>query len=185
LGEGVARVDFFLVLIPASARHRRVSTPPVGGSEQRIPAADLLLFSLDGRSCAIAASAVVEILAAVATSPLPRQPGYIAGVIDLRGTVMPVLDLRARFGYPSRPMELTDQMIVVRARRRLLALWIDEVTAFAAGEDVAWTAAGGLIAGDRSLAGVASDAAGLATIHDLDAFVEQCELDAVFEATGA
>jgi purine-binding chemotaxis protein CheW len=128
---------------------------------------------------------VVEILAAVATSPLPRQPAYIAGVIDVRGTVMPVLDLRARFGSPSRPMELTDQMIVVLARRRLLALWIDEVEAFADGEELAWTTAGGLIAGDRSLAGVATTAGGLATIHDLDAFVEQCEADAVFEAAVA
>ena len=56
----------------------------------------MLFFRLDGRRCAIAAPAVVEILAAVATSPLPGQPGYIAGVIDLR------------------------------ARDSLLALWIDE-----------------------------------------------------------
>jgi purine-binding chemotaxis protein CheW len=170
--------------IPASARHLSMSVPPVGGSEHCTAAAGFLLFSLDGRSCAVAASAVVEILAAVATSPLPGQPGYIAGVIDVRGTVMPVLDLRVRFGEPSRPMELTDHLIVVRARRRLLALWIDQVNGFAASADVSLTAADGLIAGDRSLAGVASSAAGLAMIHDLDAFIEQCEADAVFEAAG-
>jgi purine-binding chemotaxis protein CheW len=155
----------------------------VAGLEQRADAARLLLFRLDGSRCAIVASAVVEILAAVATRPLPRQPNYIAGVIDLRGTVVPVLDLRVRFGRPGRLMELTDQLIVVRARHRLLALWIDEVEAFVASDATAWSTAGGLIAGDRSLAGVASTADGLATIHDVEAFVEQCEADAVFAGT--
>jgi hypothetical protein len=55
------------------------------------------------------------------------------------------------------------------------------VEAFAPSEAVAWTSAGGLIAGDRSLAGVVSTADGVAMIHDVDAFVAQCEADAVFE----
>ena len=144
----------------------------------------LILFRLDGRRCALAASAVAEILAAVATSPLPRQPNYIAGVIDLRGAIVPVLDLRVRFGLPSRPLELTDHFIVVRAAGRALALWVDEVEAFASSDSAGWTACGGLVAGDRSLAGVAALSGGLATIHDVGAFVAQCEADAVFEAAG-
>lgn len=155
-------------------------SPAVAGREQRDDAASLLLFRLDGARCAIAASAVVEILAAVATRPLPHQPDYIAGVIDRRGAIVPVLDLRVRFGRPGRPMELADQLIVVRARRRFLALWVDAVDAFVASDETGWSTAGGLVVGDRSLAGVASTPAGLAAIHDVDAFVEQCEADAVF-----
>jgi purine-binding chemotaxis protein CheW len=157
-----------------------MSVLPVAGLEQRASAASLLLFRLDEMRCAIAASAVVEILAAVASRPLPHQPAYIAGVIDVRGTVVPVLDLRVRFGRPGRLTELTDQLIVIRARGRLLALWIDEVEAFVASGATASSPAGGLIAGDRSLTGVASTEDGLVTIHDVDAFVEQCEADAVF-----
>src|SRR6202044_2167377 len=99
----------------------------VAPSPQGADAAGLLLFRLDAQRCAIAASAVVEILSAVATSPLPRQPTYIAGMIDVRGSVMPVLDLRVRFGRAGRPLELADQFIVVRARARLFALWVDHV----------------------------------------------------------
>ena len=142
---------------------------------------NLVLFRLDGRRCAVADFSVVEILAAVATRPLPRQPEYIAGVFDLRGTIVPVLDLRVRFGLPPRLMELSDHLIVVRAAGRLLALWVDAVEGFspcAAGD---WSNAGGLVVGDRSLAGVATLPDGLATIHDVDAFVAQCEADAVFE----
>ena len=140
----------------------------------------VVLFRVDGRRCAIAAPAVVEILAAVATSPLPGGPAYIAGVIDLRGSIVPVLDVRVRFGLPARPMELTDHFIVTRARERVVALWIDEVEAFATCDGAAWSAVGGLVAGERSLAGVTSTADGIATIHDVDAFIAQCEDDAVF-----
>ena len=163
-----------------------MSAPPaVAGPDGRSSTVSLVLFRLDGWNCAIAASAVVEIVAAVATSPLPGQPGYIAGIIDLRGTIVPVLDLRVRFGRPSRPMELADQLIVVQARGRLLALWVDEVEAFAPAGSIGWNSAGGLVVGDRSLAGVAASDDGLATIHDVGAFVEQCEADAVFEGAGA
>jgi purine-binding chemotaxis protein CheW len=146
--------------------------------------ASLLVFRLDGSLCAIAASDVVEVHAAVATSPLPRAPGYIAGVIDVRGAIVPVLDLRVRFGLPARLMELDDRFIVIRARGQFLALWVDAVEEFGPGTAATWRNAGGLIAGDCSLAGVAVLDGGLATIHDVDAFVAQCEADAVFEAVG-
>lgn len=163
-----------------------MNASPAVADPARRPSAPvrLTLFRLDGRRCAVDASAVAEVLAAVATSPLPRQPSYIAGVIDLRGTIVPVLDLRVRFGSASRPLELTDQFIVVRATGRTLALWVDEVEEFAWSDPAGWTGRGGLIAGDRSLAGVAALSGGLATIHDVGAFVAQCEADAVFEAAG-
>ncbi len=139
------------------------------------------MFRLDGRRYAIDGEAVVEILAAVATSPLPRQPAYVAGVIDIRGTLVPVLDLRVRFALAPRLMELGDHFIVVRALGRSIALWVDDVEAFAPCEPHAVNPAGGLIAGDRSLAGVVLTGDGLATIHDVNAFITQCESDAVFE----
>lgn len=160
-------------------------TAPPARSPQRADTAGLLLFRLDNQRCATAAPAVVEILSAVAPSPLPRQPNYIAGMIDVRGTVMPVLDLRVRLGRAARPLELADQFIVVRACERLLALWVDQVEAFAASDAVAFSPAAGLIVRDRSLAGVASVADGLASIYDLDAFVAECEADAVFEGGAA
>jgi len=173
MGEGVARVD----VVTASAAAMGLLPPMTAGLS-------LVLFGLDDARCAVDASRVVEILAAVAVRPLPAQPAYVAGIIDLRGTIVPVLDLRVRFGRPSRPMELSDQLIVVRAHDRLVALWVDGVEAFAPAETAALSSAGGLVVGDRSLLGVATLADGLATIHDVVAFVTQCEADAVFEAAG-
>jgi purine-binding chemotaxis protein CheW len=164
-----------------------VNAAPADAGPTRGPqrARSLILFRLDDLRAAVAESAVVEIVAAVQVRPLPRQPKYIAGVFDLRGTIVPVLDLRARFGIASRPIELSDHFIVVRAAGRLLAVWVDAVEGFAHCAADAWNAAGGLVVGDRSLAGVATLADGLATIHDVDAFVAQCEADAVFEAAAS
>jgi purine-binding chemotaxis protein CheW len=158
--------------------------PAVAG-EQFERTASLLLFRLDGRTCAIATSCVVEVLAAVAVRPLPGQPGYIAGVIDVRGEIVPVLDLRVRFGGTARPMELSDRFIIVRARGRLLVLWVDDVEALTPSDGLPWSAAEGLVTGDSSLAGVTSTVDGPASIHDIDAFVEQCEADAVYASAGA
>ncbi len=147
--------------------------------------ASIALFRLADRACAVDAAVVVEILAAVAVTPLPRQPAYIAGVVDLRGAIVPVLDLRVRFGLPARPMELSDRLIVIRATGRLLMLWVDDVEAFAPVDRATWSSSGGLVSGDSSLAGVVSGSDGVTTIYDVDAFVAQCEADAVFEAVPA
>jgi len=149
------------------------------------PPPSVALFQLADRPCAVASSAVVEILAAVAVSPLPRQPAYVAGVVDLRGAIVPVLNLRVRLGIPARPMELSDRLIVVRAAGRVLMLWVDAVEAFAPLDATTWRTTGGLVTGDPSLAGVVTSSAGVTTIYDVDAFVAQCEADAVFDAVPA
>jgi purine-binding chemotaxis protein CheW len=146
--------------------------------------ANAILFRIDSRRCALDARSVEEVLPAVTVRPLPGQPPYVAGVIDLRGTIIPVLDLRVRFGGTARPMELDDRLIVASARGRTLAIWVDAVDDFIPA-GAAFAPAGGLLTGDVSLAGVASTPDGLTTIHNLGAFVAQCESDAVFAAVSA
>lgn len=131
--------------------------------------------------CGLDAAAVREILPALAVRPLPGQPALIAGTIDLRGTTVPVLDLRARFGSGSRAMQLSDQLIVVLAHGRTLAIWVDAVEEIVALPPGAFTPAAGLLVGDRSLTGVATTAGGLTALHDLEGFLSQCESDALAE----
>jgi purine-binding chemotaxis protein CheW len=142
----------------------------------------VLVFLLDGRRHGVDAGAVAEVLPALAVSPFPGQPAYVAGAIDLRGTIVPVVDLRARFGRPARPMELSDRIVVARARGRLVGLWVDGVEDIEPFDEAAWAPAGGLMTGDRTFAGVVATAGGLTAIHDLPAFVAECEADAAYEA---
>lgn len=59
-----------------------------------------LTFALGGESFALGILHVKEILEFADVAPVPMVPGFVRGVINLRGRVVPVLDLGARFGRP-------------------------------------------------------------------------------------
>ena len=160
----------------------RPPSPADRGAGRNVLPAGYLAFRVDELPCGMDGTAVVEILPALAVQPLPGQPPFVAGAIDVRGTTIPVLDLRVRFGRPPRPMELSDKLIVARAHERVVALWVDAVDALVPGDGLRWTPAGGLVVGDRSLVGVTTTAEGLCAIHDLDAFLTASEAEALVAA---
>lgn len=90
-------------------------------------AADLLLFTLDGRSFAVRLGLVERVVAMAALSPLPGAPSVIAGLVNLGGRFLPVLDVRARLGMPARAPRLTDGLVIVHLARGDVALWVDHV----------------------------------------------------------
>ena len=58
--------------------------------------------------------AVQEINRNLAATPVPRMPGYVRGVVNLRGRIVPVIDLRRRLGLPAREDDAATCNIVVR-----------------------------------------------------------------------
>jgi purine-binding chemotaxis protein CheW len=60
-----------------------------------------LTFGLDGEEYGIGILKVREIIGMMAITSIPQTPGYIKGVINLRGKVIPVIDLRLKFGMES------------------------------------------------------------------------------------
>jgi purine-binding chemotaxis protein CheW len=86
---------------------------------------EILVFEVGGRRYGLPASEVRELLRAVTILPLPQTPADVEGVINLRGTVVPVLDLRARLGLPAKPIEPSDHLVVLRGDQWLVALRID------------------------------------------------------------
>lgn len=142
----------------------------------------VVVFDLDGARCAIDADAVIEIVRAAAVRPLPGQPAFIAGAVDLRGAIIPVLDLRVRLGFRSSAMALSDNFIIVNVRLRTVALWVGSVLALTPHRNDA-VQPRGLLVGDRALAGVARMDEGLVVIHDVDQFLTQAEADALTAVT--
>jgi len=61
----------------------------------------------------------------VAITPLPGGPEFIDGVINVHGKIIPVLNLRCRFGLPGRPAGFNDQLIILRCATRSFALIAD------------------------------------------------------------
>jgi purine-binding chemotaxis protein CheW len=79
------------------------------------PVREVLVFEIGGRRYGLPASDVRELVRAVAILPLELDSDCIEGVIDLRGAVVPVLDLRGRLRLPSRSVEPSDHFIIIAA----------------------------------------------------------------------
>lgn len=81
---------------------------------------------------------VLEVLPAMAHSPLPTAPPVIRGVANLRGEALPLLDLRTRLGGAPRPPDPDDHVVVCRVADRPVGIWLDRVDDLAevATEDV-------------------------------------------------
>ena len=136
---------------------------------------ELLLFDLGGRPYALPSSDVVELLRAVAITPLPTGPRVVAGVVNLRGRLVPVYDLRIRFEMPSPPLEPSEQFIVARAGARLVAVRTDHATRLVDVPASDIEEAARIVGGTRYLSGIAKLPDGIALIHDLEAFLSEAE----------
>lgn len=69
-----------------------------------------------------------EIIRPQKLSGLPRALSFVEGVINLRGAVIPVVDLRKRFGLPHRQDITSARLLIVMVTGQLLGLVVDEVT---------------------------------------------------------
>lgn len=87
----------------------------------------LITFQIGEQFLGVDIMAIREIRAWSATTLLPHVPDYVRGVVNLRGTVLPVIDLSARLGWgPSEPTS-RHVIIVVRIADQLQGLIVDAV----------------------------------------------------------
>ncbi|HOK06719.1 MAG TPA: chemotaxis protein CheW [Syntrophales bacterium] len=70
-----------------------------------------LTFTLAGEEYGIGILKVREIIGMMVITAVPQTPGYVKGVINLRGKVIPVVDLRLKFGM--EPMEYTERTCII------------------------------------------------------------------------
>lgn len=125
---------------------------------------------------------VDEVQRACTISRLPSAPGVIEGIINLRGEIVPVVDLRARFDLPRKSLELNDRFIIMRSSGRRVGLHVDEV-------DTPRTLGRGALAGSTEefsealgVSGVAKLTDDLLLIYDADAFLSSTEQEALERA---
>lgn len=92
-----------------------------------------LTFMLDGEEYGVDILRVQEIKGWEGVTPLPNMPDFILGVINLRGTVVPIIDLRKHFGLETIPFGKTTVVIVVRVadaerNERTMGMVVDAVS---------------------------------------------------------
>ena len=136
---------------------------------------DLLVFVVGSRSYALPAASVAEVVRCVAITELPGAPRAVEGVVNRRGTVVPVLDLRMRFGLSAQAPSVTDLLIFANSGMRIIAFRCDgEAKVRRAQADEIETGRDALT-GSRFIAGVAKFPDGTVLIHDLAAFLTEAE----------
>jgi purine-binding chemotaxis protein CheW len=84
-------------------------------------------FGLGASRYAIGVSRIREIIARFDIVPLPKVPEYIEGIISLRGEIIPVVDLRARFEMPAHPRDDETRVIVVELPDCQVGIKVDRV----------------------------------------------------------
>jgi purine-binding chemotaxis protein CheW len=141
-----------------------------------------LLFYIETSRYAVPAESVGEIVRAVAVTALPGAPSVVDGVIDVRGTVMPVFSLRRRFGLHDRAVEPNDQFIIVRTPSRSAALHVDRAEDLIDIDRRAIADPSRQMAGAPMVGGVALLDDGLALIYDVETFLSRAESDALDSA---
>ena len=87
-----------------------------------------LVFILRQQLYAVPILAVQEIRRYSEPTPLPNAPPYVLGLINLRGTVIPVFDLRMRFGVPSPVYDRLTVIVIVIVGERNVGIVADDVS---------------------------------------------------------
>jgi len=91
-------------------------------SERRI-----VSFRVDDREYAVDISRIIEIIYYKPATPLPESPEFVEGVVDLRGTVIPVLDLKKRLHLPAKDTARPNHILIVRFKDKMIGIVVDEV----------------------------------------------------------
>ena len=89
---------------------------------------ELLTFKLGEQEYALDIMLVREIRGWTRTTPMPHAPPFMRGVINLRGTVLPVMDLAARLGLDPIVTTQRNVIIVVKFNKGMTGLLVDAVS---------------------------------------------------------
>ena len=144
----------------------------------------LLRVRLGGAALGLPALAVREIVRAVAITPIPGAPDIVEGAVNVRGLIVPVIDVRRRLAFAAKPLDPDEFLIVLDVGARVLALRVDEI------DDLVETPGEfadteSLSPALRGLSGLSALPDGVLVIYDPTAFISQAETDALDAALAA
>lgn len=87
------------------------------------------VFRVGGEEYAIDIMRIMEIIRPQKVTRIPKAPEFVEGIINLRGKVVPILDLRKRFGIdPEGADKKKVRIVIVKMSGRVLGIVVDEVT---------------------------------------------------------
>jgi purine-binding chemotaxis protein CheW len=104
------------------------ASPGPGGAMAAVKPQQIVTFRVDGRSFGVDVSSVREIKGWQPTTPLPNAAAHVLGVINLRGAIIAVYDLRQRLGLGPSTMSRSSVVIVLDLGERYGGILVDAVS---------------------------------------------------------
>ena len=89
---------------------------------------ELIAFRIDGREFCVDIMQVRDIRGWTPATPLPHSPAYVRGVINLRGAVMPVIDMATRLGCKPTEPSVRHVIMVTQVENQIIGLLVDAVS---------------------------------------------------------
>jgi len=131
----------------------------------------LLAFTIGGQRYALSLAAVETVVRAVEITPLPKAPDIVLGVINVHGRVVPVFNVRRRFGLSEGEISLDDHIIIARTDRRVVSLAVEQVEGVMERPSREPVPSGDILPSMEYVEGVVKLADGMVFIHNLDTFL--------------
>lgn len=88
-----------------------------------------VVFQLDDQEYGIDIMKVYEInrLKEIIISPVPKTPKFVEGIINLRGEVVPIIDLRKKLELQSKEIDKESRILIIKIEKTMIGLLVDEV----------------------------------------------------------
>jgi purine-binding chemotaxis protein CheW len=116
-----------LAVSSAGSAQRGAGGPGAAVASAATGPTQLISFAIGDDQYGVDIMAVREIKGWTAITHLPRQPDYVRGVLNLRGVIVPIIDLRCRFGQGLTEATSLHIVIIVQVASKLIGLLADRV----------------------------------------------------------
>ena len=102
-------------------------SPTISTLDEKILTRRIISFILDGEIFGAEMGEVAEIMEMTVIMPVPNVPDFVMGLINLRGTIVPVIDLRILFGLDRKPQTAESRIVILKEENLLVGVVVDSM----------------------------------------------------------
>jgi purine-binding chemotaxis protein CheW len=148
---------------------------------------EVLVFVLGGEEYGVDILKVQEIRGYEKVTPIPSAPAYLKGVVNLRGAIVPVIDLRVKFGMAEPHYDSFTVVVILRLAGRVVGIVVDGVSDVVqlAASDVKAAPQLGAMVDSSFLAGLATQNERMILLLDIEKFLSSGELSLINQVAEA
>jgi purine-binding chemotaxis protein CheW len=145
---------------------------------------EVLVFILGTEEFGVDILKVQEIRGFEKVTPIPAAPAYLKGIVNLRGVIVPVIDLRLKFAMAEARYDATTVMIVLRIAGRVIGIVVDAVSDVVrlAPSEIKAAPQLGSVVDSTYLAGLATQDERMILLLDIEKFLSGSELNLLARA---